>query len=207
MVKPVAGWGSNGVSVVAAADDIEPSLEAAFAVHGGPAIVERYVAGPLLTAEGFVAEGEGAGIGNRRVHPMPVHRLGFDIADDDHPRFALRDKALGGQQRAGNEALDDCRAAMDGESGPERRLDVVGRGHDRDPVAAPARDRLDHRRKPEPSQGIARRPARVRHDKFRLAQAGRLPQGAHAALVRHGQRDGRRRPRQSEVGRRPPQTQ
>ena len=82
VVKPVASWGSNGVSVVAAADDIEPSLGAAFAVHGGPAIVERFVAGPLLTAEGFVAEGEArvVVIGDVETQSMDRHRVNTAIA-------------------------------------------------------------------------------------------------------------------------------
>jgi biotin carboxylase len=54
VVKPARAWSSKGVSVITTNKDIEPALSEAWAIHSGPLIVERFIPGRLLTAEGFV---------------------------------------------------------------------------------------------------------------------------------------------------------
>src|SRR5262249_1215065 len=55
VVKPTRAWASEGVSVVASQADVAPALLDAFAAHGGPGVVEDFVPGRLLAAEGFVS--------------------------------------------------------------------------------------------------------------------------------------------------------
>ena len=57
VIKPTVGWASRGVSVINTPSDIDVAIDDAFAVSGGPVIVEEFIPGPLLTAEGFVSDG------------------------------------------------------------------------------------------------------------------------------------------------------
>jgi biotin carboxylase len=56
VVKPTRAWSSKGVSIVTSEPDIDLAVADAFAVHGGPIIIEDFVSGRLLSAEGFVSD-------------------------------------------------------------------------------------------------------------------------------------------------------
>jgi biotin carboxylase len=56
VVKPTRSWSSKGVSVVSENNEVDTALADAFAVHHGPVIIEHFVPGQLLTAEGFVSD-------------------------------------------------------------------------------------------------------------------------------------------------------
>jgi carbamoylphosphate synthase large subunit len=56
VVKPTRGWASKSVSIATNEADIDLAVADALAVHGGPIIIEDFVPGRLLSAEGFVSD-------------------------------------------------------------------------------------------------------------------------------------------------------
>jgi biotin carboxylase len=81
VVKPTRAWASKGVSVVLEQCDVGPALLEAFTIHGGPVIVEQFVPGRLLTAEGFVLdrEVELVAIGDVSTQESDRHRVNMSL--------------------------------------------------------------------------------------------------------------------------------
>lgn len=82
VIKPAASAASKGVSVVATAADIDLAIDDAFALPDGCVIVEQFVAGQLLTAEGFVGDAEArvAIIGDVDTQAVDRHRVNMTLA-------------------------------------------------------------------------------------------------------------------------------
>jgi biotin carboxylase len=81
VVKPTRSWASKGVGVVTSKAEIEPALQDAWAVHGGPLIVERFVPGNLLTAEGFAFDefAEVVVMGDVETQEIDRHRVNMSL--------------------------------------------------------------------------------------------------------------------------------
>src|SRR5689334_16287979 len=81
VVKPTLGWASRGVSVINNPSDIDAAIDDAFAVAGGPVIVEEFIPGPLLTAEGFVSDGvaDVVVIGDVTTQEFDRHRVNMTL--------------------------------------------------------------------------------------------------------------------------------
>ena len=81
VVKPTRAWSSRGVSVVSSAEGAESALRHAFDVHGGPIIVETFIPGRLLTAEGFASDGEAEVIamGDVDTQESDRHRVNMSL--------------------------------------------------------------------------------------------------------------------------------
>ncbi len=81
VIKPTHAWSSKGVSAVLKESEIEQAVSDAFAVHGGPAIIERFVPGRLLTAEGFVSDGDArvVAIGDVETQEIDRHRVNMSL--------------------------------------------------------------------------------------------------------------------------------
>ncbi len=81
VVKPTRSWASKGVSVVMTEPEIGIALADAFAVHGGPVIVEEFVPGRLLSAEGFVSDdtAEVTAIADVEIQDNDRHRVNMAL--------------------------------------------------------------------------------------------------------------------------------
>jgi biotin carboxylase len=81
VVKPTVGWASRGVSVINNPSDVDAAIDDAFAVSGGPVIVEEFIPGPLLTAEGFVSDGAAdvVLIGDVTTQALDRHRVNMTL--------------------------------------------------------------------------------------------------------------------------------
>jgi biotin carboxylase len=81
VVKPTRSWASKGVGVITTQGEIEPALQDAWAVHGGPVIVEQFVPGNLLTAEGFAFDevAEVVVMGDVETQEVDRHRVNMSL--------------------------------------------------------------------------------------------------------------------------------
>jgi biotin carboxylase len=81
VMKPTRAWSSKGVSVVMTPADVEPAIVDAFNIHGGPIIVETFISGKLLTAEGFALdhEVEVVAIGDVDTQETDRHRVNMSL--------------------------------------------------------------------------------------------------------------------------------
>jgi len=82
VIKPAASAASKGVSVVSKAADIGSAIDEAFAVGRSRVIVEQFVSGSLLTAEGFVGDTEATvtAIGDVETQAVDRHRVNMTLA-------------------------------------------------------------------------------------------------------------------------------
>ena len=81
VVKPTRAWASKGVSVITEKVDAEAALLEAFAVHSGPVIIEEFVPGRLLTAEGFVSDDTAkvVAVGDVETQQVDQHRVNMSL--------------------------------------------------------------------------------------------------------------------------------
>lgn len=97
VLKPARGNGSRGVSVVQCVEEVDAAIdEATLATNGHGFIIERFIAGPLITNDGFV---DGAGrariavIGDVVTQSLSRHRvntaLNYPAALRDSDRVAV----------------------------------------------------------------------------------------------------------------------
>jgi len=81
VVKPTRAWASKGVGVITEKIDVEAALLEAFAVHDGPVIIEEFVPGRLLTAEGFAFDDSAkvVAVGDVETQQVDQHRVNMSL--------------------------------------------------------------------------------------------------------------------------------
>jgi biotin carboxylase len=82
VIKPIVGWASRGVSVINGPSDVDAAIDDAFAVSDKSVIVEEFIPGPLLTAEGFVSDGVAnvVLIGDVATQEFDRHRVNMTLS-------------------------------------------------------------------------------------------------------------------------------